>query len=83
MQTVNIIQPFEVVTNVHHPNRFAHRERIWYDYACPHQKKKKHDTNDVATGYFFRKLIMIDIRDLVDRYGISVSQMTTDMFHKS
>jgi hypothetical protein len=22
-------------------------------------------------------------RDLVDRYGISVSQMTTDMFHKS
>jgi hypothetical protein len=53
-------KPFEVVTNVHHPNRFAHRERIWYDYVCPHQKEKN-DTNDVATGYFFRKIIMIDI----------------------
>jgi hypothetical protein len=100
------------VTNVHHPNRFAHRERIWYDYVCPHQKEKN-DTNDVTTGYFFRKIIMIEDkhnhtifflcvqngwdgghwsplrkvygrnRDLVDRYGISVSQMTTDMFHKS
>jgi hypothetical protein len=24
-------------------------------------KRKKNDTNDVATGYFFRKIIMIDI----------------------
>ena len=26
---------FEVMTNVHPPNRFAHKERIWYDYICP------------------------------------------------
>ena len=51
-----------MVTSVHHPNRFAHRERIWYDYVCPHQKEKN-DTNDVTTGYFFRKIIMIDISD--------------------
>ena len=39
---------FEVMTNVHPPNRFVHKERIWYDYLCPH-KKEQNDTNDVAT----------------------------------
>ena len=53
-------KPFEVVTNVHQPNRFAHNERIWHDYLCPH-KKEKNDTNDVTTGYFLRGIIMIDI----------------------
>ena len=32
---------FEVMTNVHPPNRFAHKERIWYDYLCPHKKERK------------------------------------------
>ena len=31
---------FEVMTNVHQPNHFAHKTIIWYDYLCPHQKKK-------------------------------------------
>ena len=31
----------EVMTNVHPPNRFAHKERIWYDYICPHIKEEK------------------------------------------
>jgi hypothetical protein len=31
-----------------------------------------------------RKILKIeDINDLVERYGTSVSQMTTDMFHLS
>ena len=33
---------FEVMTNVHPPNRFAHKERIWYDYNVPIKKKKRH-----------------------------------------
>ena len=53
-------KPFEVVTNVQQPNRFAHKERIWYDYICPPKKEKK-DTNDVTTGYFLRGITMIDI----------------------
>ena len=51
-------KPFEVVTNVHQPNRFAHKERIWYEYHCPHKKEKKYD---VTTGYFLRGITMIDI----------------------
>jgi hypothetical protein len=31
---------FEVMTNVDPPNRFAHKERIWYDYLCPHKKEE-------------------------------------------
>jgi hypothetical protein len=31
---------FEVMTNVHHPNRFARKKRIWYDYLCPHKKEE-------------------------------------------
>jgi hypothetical protein len=27
-------------TNVHPPNRFAHKEGIWYDYLCPHKKEE-------------------------------------------
>jgi hypothetical protein len=53
-------KPFEVVTNVHQPNSFAQKERIGYDYLCPH-KKEKNDTNDVTIGYFFRRITMIDV----------------------
>jgi hypothetical protein len=28
-----------LLTNVHPPNRFAHKEGIWYDYLCPHKKE--------------------------------------------
>jgi hypothetical protein len=35
---------FEVMTNVHAPNRFAHKERIWYDYICPNKKEEKTQT---------------------------------------
>jgi hypothetical protein len=31
---------FEVMTNFHPPNRLAHKERIWYDYICPHEKEE-------------------------------------------
>jgi hypothetical protein len=31
---------FEVMTNVDPPNPFAHKERIWYDYLCPHNKEE-------------------------------------------
>jgi hypothetical protein len=31
---------FEVMTNVHHPNRFAHTKRIWYEYISPIKRKK-------------------------------------------
>jgi hypothetical protein len=30
---------FEVMTNVDPLNRFAHKERIWYDFLCPHKKE--------------------------------------------
>jgi hypothetical protein len=48
------------MTNVHPPNRVAHKNRIWYDYPRPH-KKGRNDTNDVTTGYFKRGITMIDI----------------------
>jgi hypothetical protein len=32
---------FEVMTNFHPPNRFAHKERIRYDYICPNKKEEK------------------------------------------
>ena len=32
-------------------NRVAHKERIWYDYLCPHNKRRN-DTNDITTGDF-------------------------------
>jgi hypothetical protein len=35
---------FEVMTNVHPPNGFAHKERIWYDYICPKKKEEKTQT---------------------------------------
>jgi hypothetical protein len=28
------------MTNVNPPNRFAHKERIWYDFLCPHKKEE-------------------------------------------
>ena len=31
---------FEVMTNVHPPNHFEHKKRIWYDYICPHEKEE-------------------------------------------
>jgi hypothetical protein len=31
---------FEVMTSVHPPNRFAHKERIWYDSLCPHANEE-------------------------------------------
>ena len=31
---------FEVMTNVHQPNRFAHKESILYDYLCPHENEE-------------------------------------------
>ena len=31
-------KPFKVMTNVHPPNRVAHKNIIWYDYPCPHKK---------------------------------------------
>ena len=31
---------FEVLTNVHHPNRFAHKKRIWFYYLCPHKNEE-------------------------------------------
>jgi hypothetical protein len=43
-----------------HTKKRGRRSDFWYDYVCPHQKEKN-DTNDVTTGYFFRKIIMIDI----------------------
>ena len=35
---------YEVMTNVHPPNGFAHKERIWYDYICPKKKEEKTQT---------------------------------------
>jgi hypothetical protein len=29
---------FEVMTNVHQPNRFGHKQIVWYDYIFPHTK---------------------------------------------
>jgi hypothetical protein len=37
-------KPFEEMTNVHPPNLFAHKERIWYDYICPNKKEEKTQT---------------------------------------
>ena len=31
---------FEVMTNIHPPNGFEHKKRIWYDYLCPHEKEE-------------------------------------------
>jgi hypothetical protein len=31
---------FEVMTNVHPPNRFVHKERISYDYLYPHKQEE-------------------------------------------
>ena len=31
---------FEVMNNVHHPNRFAHTTRIWYEYLSPIKKEE-------------------------------------------
>ena len=37
---VAIVQTFEVMNNVHQPNRFAHKQIIWYDCLCPLKKRK-------------------------------------------
>ena len=31
---------FEVMTNVHPLNRFAHKKKIWHDYLSPHEKEE-------------------------------------------
>jgi len=28
------------MTNVHPSNRFVNKDRIWYDYLCPHEKEE-------------------------------------------
>ena len=28
----------DVMTNVHQPNRFGHKQILWYDYIFPHKK---------------------------------------------
>jgi hypothetical protein len=45
------------MTNVHPPNRVANKNRIWYDYLCPH-KKGRNDRNEVTTGHFKRGITM-------------------------
>jgi hypothetical protein len=39
---------FEVMTNVHHPNRFAHTKQIWYEYLS----HKKEEMTRTTTAYF-------------------------------
>jgi hypothetical protein len=39
---------FEVMTNVHQPNRFRHKQIIWYDY--PHFPHKKEEMTRTTSG---------------------------------
>jgi hypothetical protein len=39
---------FEVMTNVHQPNRFRHKQIVWYDY--PHFPHKKEEMTRTTSG---------------------------------
>jgi hypothetical protein len=53
-------KPFEVGTNVHQPTVLHTKKEYGMIIFVP-QKIEKNDTNDVTTGYFLRRITMIDI----------------------
>jgi hypothetical protein len=57
------------------PNYRTHQQ---YHVFVPHKCKTNFGKAEVITSKLLRRH-----HDLVDRYGISVSQINTDMFHLS